>query len=103
MRFEGEEFAFVENDSAFRKVELVRRTPSGETRVAPVVRGLPGKMGAAAVPTGDVGASCGWWDSLRAGWVSRDGKAYLFRLGASLGGRCGTPPTPTEYGSWVPR
>ena len=84
-----------------RDVELLQRTRSGETKVTVAPHGLPGKLGSAAVPTGDVGLSCGRWDHLAAGWVSQDGKTYLFKLGATLGGRCDTAPTPVEYCSWV--
>ena len=58
-------------------------------------------MGAAAVPTGDVGLTCGLWEHLDAGWVSQDGGIYLFKLGGILGGRCGMAPTPVEYCSLV--
>lgn len=101
VRFEAEEFQFVESATPFTRVELLRRTRSGERKLALVPQGLPGKLGPAAVPTKDVGATCGWWDGLQAGWVSQGGKVHLFMLRAILGGRCGTSPTPVEYGSWV--
>ena len=98
LRFDAVEFQFVGMGNG---VELLRRTRSGEAKVVVVPHGLPGKMGEAAVPTGDVGSMCGLWDHLAAGWVSQDGKIYLFKLGAMLGGRCGPAPTPVGYGSWV--
>jgi hypothetical protein len=98
LRFSAVEFQFVGMDQG---VELLRRTCSGEAKVVVVPAGLPGMMGEAAVPTGDVGLSCGRYDTLEAGWVSQDGRIYLFKLGAILGGRCGRAPTPVEYCSWA--
>ncbi len=98
LRFNAAEFQFV---GMSQEVELLRRTRSGEAKVTVAPHGLPGTLGQAAVPTGDVGASCGLWDHLDAGWVSQDSRIYLFKLGASLGGRCGPAPTPVEYCSWV--
>lgn len=98
VRFEGVEFELL---GLNRQMDLLRRTSAGETKVEVVAHALPGKMGEAAVPTNDVGLSCGMWDHLAAGWVSQDGKVYLFKLGAHLGARCGPAPTPVDYSSWV--
>lgn len=98
LRFNGVEFQFG-GDGA--KVELLRRTRAGDSKVPLVVQGRPGRMGQAAVPTQDVGLPCGVWDRLEAAWVSHEGSIYLFKLGGTIGARCGTPPTPVEYSSWV--
>jgi hypothetical protein len=96
--FNAAEFEFVDMSQG---IELLQRTRSGEAKVLVVPEGLPGTMGEAAVQTGDVGLSCGLYDKLEAGWGSQDGRIFLFKLGASLGGRCGRAPTPVEYCSWV--
>jgi hypothetical protein len=100
LRFAEVQFEFVAMGNG---EELLRRTRSGEAKVVPVPHraGLPGKMGQAAVPTGDVGLMCGLWDHLDAGWVSQDGRIYLFKIGGILGGRCGPASTPVEYCFWV--
>ena len=81
-------------------VKLIRRTRLGESPVQLRSHGLPGRMGQAAVKTNDVGAGCGAWDYLDEAWVSQDGRTYLFRLGGTIGGRCGTSPVPLEYHAW---
>jgi hypothetical protein len=98
LHFHSVDFSFAGDGQG---VAIVRRTRAEQTTVALATLPHPGTLGAAAVPTGDVGSPCGAWDQLAAGWASSDERVFVFKLGAKLLARCGPAPVPVEYRIWI--
>ena len=103
VRFAAADFFYVGEGIEWVLQRRSRTEKGRESRLEFKIRGLPGLMGQSAVPTNDYGGSCGGWALLDEGWVSQDGKVYLFKFGAFLGGRCDQWPAPVEYQTWISR